>query len=120
MSTTYRAIPETKTFELTVKGKVRSADFDALAGPLEEFVKEHDKIKLLEVIQDFEGFEPSIIWKGIKYDIRLIPHITHCAVVSDMGWISPLTKAAAAFTNTKLRTFDLDELDTAREWLAEA
>ncbi|MDG1279672.1 MAG: STAS/SEC14 domain-containing protein [Pseudorhodobacter sp.] len=120
MATSYRAIPETKTFEFTVSGKITSEDFDALSEPLEAFVKEHDKIRLLEIIEDFHGFDPMMLWKGIKYDIRLIPHITHCAVVSDMGWISPLTKAAGAVMSTKLRTFDLEELDAARAWLAEA
>lgn len=119
MATSYRTIPETKTFEFTVSGKVTSDDFDALAGPLEDFVEEHGKIKLLEIIEDFQGFDPMMLWKGMKFDIKIIPHITHCAVVSDMGWISPLTKAAGAFMATKLRTFDLDELDAARAWLAQ-
>jgi len=120
MTTSYRTTPETKTFEFTVSGKVTAEDFDALSGPLEDFVEEHGKIKLLEIILDFEGFDPTILWRGMKFDIKIIPHITHCAVVSDMGWISPLTKAAGAFMATKLRTFDLGELDAARAWLAEA
>ncbi|WP_158623210.1 STAS/SEC14 domain-containing protein [Pseudorhodobacter sp. E13] len=120
MATSYRTIPETKTFEFTVSGKVTSEDFDALAGPMADFVEKHGKIRLLEIIEDFQGFDPMMLWKGMKFDIKIIPHITHCAVVSDMGWISPLTKAAGAFMATKLRTFDLEELDAARAWLAEA
>ncbi len=119
MTASYRTIPETKTFELTVSGKITPEDFDALSGPLDAFVKEHDKIKLLEIIEDFQGFDPTMLWKGIKYDIRILPHITHCAVVSDMGWLSPITKAAGAFIGTKLRTFDLAEVEAARAWLAE-
>ncbi|MGB3279675.1 MAG: STAS/SEC14 domain-containing protein [Pseudorhodobacter sp.] len=120
MATSYRMIHETKTFEFTVSGKVTSEDFDALAAPLEDFVDEHGKIRLLEIIEDFQGFDPSVLWKGLKFDIKIIPHISQCAVVSDMGWISPITKAAGAFMSTKLRTFDLSELDAARAWLAEA
>ncbi|MDN5787674.1 STAS/SEC14 domain-containing protein [Pseudorhodobacter sp.] len=120
MATTYRTLPQSKIFEFTVSGKVTSEDFDALSAPLDAFVKEHDKIKLLEIIESFHGFDPSLLWQGIKYDVKILPHITHCAVVSDMGWISPLTKAAGAFMATKLRTFDLSELDTARDWLAQA
>ncbi len=120
MATSYRMIPETRTFEFTVSGKITSDDFDALAGPLEDFAEEHGKIKLLEIVEDFQGFDPMMLWKGMKFDIKIIPHITHCAVVSDMGWISPLTKAAGAFMATKLRTFDLSELEAARAWLAEA
>ncbi|WP_028914150.1 STAS/SEC14 domain-containing protein [Pseudorhodobacter ferrugineus] len=120
MTTSYRTIPDTKTFEFTVSGKVTEADFDALSGPLEDFVEEHGKIKLLEIIEDFQGFDPMMLWKGMKFDIKIIPHITHCAVVTDMGWISPLSRAAGAFMATKLRTFDLSELDAARTWLAES
>lgn len=120
MATSYRMIPETKTFEFTVSGKVTTADFDALAGPMEDFVEEHGTIKLLEIIEDFHGFDPTMLWKGMKFDLKILPHISHCAVVSDMGWLSPLTKAAGAFMATKLRTFDLADLDSARAWLAEA
>lgn len=120
MTTSYRMIPETKTFEFTVSGKVTSDDFDALVSPLEDFVQEHGKIKLLEIIENFQGFDPMMMWQGMKLDAKIIPHITHCAVVSDMGWLSPLTKAAGAFMATKLRTFDLAELDAARAWLAQA
>lgn len=42
---------------------------------------------------------------------------TSCAVVSDIGWISPISKAAGAFMSTKLRTFILNDLNKAREWL---
>lgn len=120
MATSFRTIDATRTFEFTVSGKVTSEDFDAISGPLEAFVSKHGKIKLLEIVEDFQGFDPMLLWKGMKLDIKIIPHITQCAVVSDMGWISPLAKAAGAFMATKLRTFDLTELEAARAWLAEA
>jgi hypothetical protein len=120
MTASYRRVDETKTFELTVSGKVTMEDFNALSGPLEDFAEEHGRIKLLEIIEDFQGFDPMMMWQGMKFDFKIIPHISHCAVVSDMGWISPLTKAAGAFIATKLRTFNLGEQEEARAWLAEA
>lgn len=120
MTATYQEFPETRTFELTVSGKVTMEDFDALSVPLEAFARTHGKIKLLEIIKDFQGFDPGMLWRGAKFDLRIIPQISHCAVVSDMGWISPLTKAAGAIINTQLRTFDLGEEEEARAWLANA
>jgi len=117
MAVTYKMHPEAGIFELTVTGKIADADFDALTGPLDAFVKTHGKIKLLEIIKDFQGFDPMLMWRGAKYDLHILPKITHCAVVSDMGWISPLAKAAGAFVSTRLRTFDLSEEEAAREWL---
>jgi len=53
----------------------------------------------------------------MKFDMKNIRHISHCAVVSDVGWFSPMSKAAGAFMSTKLRTFNMDEIDAARAWL---
>lgn len=117
MTATYKTHPEAGIFELTVSGKITGEDFDALTGPLDAFVKTHGKIKLLEIVKDFKGFDPMLMWRGAKYDISILPHITHCAVVSDMGWISPLTKAAGTFMSTKLRTFDMAGEEDARAWL---
>lgn len=110
---------DTKTAEIQVEGHVSREDFDNLAPEFEAFVAANDKIRLLEVIHSLDGFDPSMIWEGVKLDFKVIPHISHCAVVSDIGWISPMSKAAGALVSTKLRTFSLAELDAARAWLSD-
>ena len=117
MTMTYKEIPEQKTVEFIVDGKVTKEDFDQISGKLHKFIEAHGTIKLIEVIQAFKGFDPSVIWDGIKFDIQHLRFISHCAVVSDIGWISPISKAAGAFMSTKLRTFSLGQLDEARQWL---
>ncbi|TFH08974.1 MAG: STAS/SEC14 domain-containing protein [Nitrosomonadales bacterium] len=117
MTTMYKEIPEQKTVEFIIYGKVTKEDFDQISEKLHKFIEAHGTIKLIEVIQSFEGFDPSVIWDGIKFDIQHLRFISHCAVVSDNGWISPISKAAGAFISTKLRTFSLVQLDEARQWL---
>lgn len=119
MTVTYNEDPTTRVVELTVSGRITRDDYDSVIDRIQTFIDAHDTIKLIEIIESFEGFEPSVIWPGIKFDVKNVRHISHVAVVSDIGWIGPLSKAAGALVSTKLRTFDRDQLDAARAWITQ-
>lgn len=120
MSVFYTENDASKTAEITVSGHVSAEEYRDVTDRLQAFIDRHDKIRLVEVIESFSGFDPSTIWDGFKFDMRNIPHISHVAVVSDIGWIGPLSKAAGAVVSTKLRTFDMAELEDARAWIQAA
>lgn len=109
-----------KLAELRVDGAVTREDFDRIAPDFEAFVEACGTIRLLEVIERMGKIDMSMVWDGMKLDLRVIPHISHCAVVSDIGWLSPVSKAAGALMSTKLRTFPMAEESAARTWLREA
>lgn len=117
MTVNYSEFAENKTIELYVSGKVTKEDFHRVAGQFEAFIQDQGTVKLLEVVENFTGFDPSTLWDGIKFDIKHLKHISHCAVVSDISWMSPFAKAAGAFMSTKLRTFNLSQVEDARVWL---
>jgi len=117
MTLTYSEDDSTKTATITVSGKITRDDYDAVMAPIQAFIDKHGSINFIEVIESLSGFEPSIIWPGLKFDMANLKHIKRVAVVSDLGWISPFTKAAGYFMSTKLRMFDLSELDEARDWV---
>lgn len=120
MTTTYREYPEHKIAELVIDGKVTHEEFNNIAIQLEGFIEKQGDIKLLEEIRTLKGFDASMVWEGIKFDIKNlkhIRHISHCAIVSDIGWLSPISKAAGAFISCKIRTFTLDQINEARAWL---
>ncbi|MBI6629652.1 SpoIIAA family protein [Pontibaca salina] len=117
MPLTYREDDTHKLVELEVHGKITKADYDEVIPKVQAFIDQHGTIRLLEVVEDFSGFEISVLWPGIKFDIQNLKHISHVAVVSDTGWIGALAKAAGSFMSTKLRTFDLSELAEARAWI---
>lgn len=119
MTVTYTENADACTVELTVDGRVTREEFDALAPRMEAFIASCGSIRLIEVIRKLDGFDGSLLWEGLKLDFRVIPHISHCAVVSDIGWLSPVSKAAGALTSTKLRTFPLADLEAARNWVAD-
>ncbi|MCV2892672.1 STAS/SEC14 domain-containing protein [Lentibacter sp. XHP0401] len=117
MSLVYSEDDSTKTAMITVSGKITKEDYDTVITPIQAFIDKHGSINFIEVVESFAGFEPSVLWPGIKFDITHLKHIDRVAVVSDIGWISPITKAAGYFMSTKLRMFDMDELDEAKDWV---
>lgn len=120
MTVSYAEDPDAKIVELTVSGRITREDYDAVIDRLQAFIDAHGTIRLIETVESMDGFDPSVIWPGIKFDFRNIRHISHVAVVSDIGWIGPASKAAGALISTKLRTFGLDELAEARDWIRTA
>ena len=120
MPVAYAADPETRVIELIINGKVTQDDWDAVVPEFEAFMEAHGPIRLIEVVESLTGFEPSLIWEGIKFDFKAIPNIRHCAVVTDIAWMSPLTKAAAAVMPLNLRVFPLASVEDAKDWVATA
>jgi len=117
MTLRYIEYPADRLVELTVQGRVTRDDYDQIVDRIQAFIDLHGKIKVIEVIESFSGFDPAILLPGIRFDIRNIRHVSHVAVVSDIGWFSPVVKAAGALVSTKMRLFHLDELNEARNWI---
>jgi hypothetical protein len=117
MTYQYLEFPDEAIIEFTVAGKATREEFDELAPRIEAFIADHGAIRLIEVIEDFKGFEPSLLWEGAKFDMKNLKHISHCAVVSDTGWMGPLVRLSSAVIPTSIRTFKLAELDAARAWI---
>lgn len=117
MSVTIHEDPDAKVIELTLDGKITREEYDDVADRIQTFIDTHGTIRVVEVVRSIGGFDPSVLWQGLKFDLRNLSHISHVAVVSDLGWISPTAKAAGALMSTRLRTFDLDQLEAARAWV---
>ncbi|MCT8158484.1 STAS/SEC14 domain-containing protein [Pseudoruegeria sp. SHC-113] len=117
MALDYKEFPTEGIVEIRVDGKVTREEYHHAVNQLESFIFDHGTVRLVEIVEDFEGFDSKMFWDGLKFDMKYIPSITHCAVVSDIGWIAPLSKAAGALLSTKLRTFGMAELEDARAWV---
>jgi hypothetical protein len=120
MTISYTENDATKVAEIVVSNRITWDDYKEVVNKMQAFIDRHGKVKLVEIIKSFSGFDPSVILPGIKFDWQNIQHISHVAVVTDIGWMGPMSKAAGALLSTKLRTFDLEHLEEARRWIAEA
>ena len=102
--------------EIEVIGRVTQNDMDHIIPKLEAFIEKHGTIRMVEIVDSFEGFDPTTILDGMKFDLNHLTDVTHAAVVSDIGWIGVMTRAASMVMPVTIRAFTMDELDTAREW----
>lgn len=104
---------------IILDGIISQEEVDKVYTQLEEIIQQKGKVKILEDLRNFEftSLTPSLIWKGIIFDFKHLKDVSHCAVVSDMGWIGPVSKAAGAFLSCEIRVFPLEQHDTALQWL---
>ncbi len=64
MTVRYTGDPDRKTVELNVRGHVTRADCDGVLEPLQRFIDTHGRIKVIEVIDSFDGFDPAVLVAG--------------------------------------------------------
>lgn len=102
--------------ELTVDGVIHKADYEAAAAAVDELLKTHDKINVVEVVRDIGWVEPQVWWKDLLFHLAHRNFVHRAAVVSDSGWVGPVTRMFAPFYPAAIRTFAMDELDEARRW----
>lgn len=117
MTVTYLENDATRTIEVTVSGHISRVEYDDVSDRMQRFIDRHQIIKFIEVVDDLDGFDPAVIWPGIKIELGSSPAISHVAIVSDIDWIAPLTKATGAFFSPRLRTFPRGDLHRARSWI---
>ncbi|MHC4196876.1 MAG: SpoIIAA family protein [Planctomycetota bacterium] len=110
---------ENKIIELRVEGKITHDDFEACVKPLEEMIERHGKIKLLEEIVSFSGYELRALWDELKFDVSHWKNFSHCGVVTDKKWIRDFTKLAAPITGMEIKVYELEQIEKARRWLQE-
>ncbi len=106
--------------EIRVVGRVTQHDMDEILPKLEAAIAMHGTIRLVEVLESFQGFDPTTILDGIKFDLNHLTDVTHAAVVSDIPWIGMMTRAASMVLPVSVRVFGMDQLDEARDWARNA
>ena len=104
--------------EIRVVGRVTEHDMDEILPKLEAFIDTHGSIRIIEVIEKFDGFDPTTILDGMKFDYHHLRDVTHAAIVSDIPWVSVLSMAAGMVMPISVRVFPMDKLDDARAWAA--
>ena len=114
---TIRQDDEHKLIELRVEGKITHDDFKACVPPLEAMIERHGKIKILEVIISFTGYELKALWDELKFDVKHMKHFSHCAVATDKKWVKDLAKWVAPVTGMEIKVYPLEQIEEAREWL---
>lgn len=105
--------------ELTVDGRIGEADFEKAVEAIDSLLETHKHIDIVEVVLDIGWVEPEVWWQEIVFNVKHRNFLRRVAVVSDSGWLGPLTRLFAPLYPAAIRTFSCGEIEAAREWATE-
>lgn len=103
-------------FEIT--GHITAADVENMYGLLEGAYELHERIDLIVIIHDYEGFEWSAAWQEqALLGKKVLDHIRKYAVVGGPGWMGPMIGMFRPFLSPDMRHFEVEESEAAWEWI---
>ena len=105
-----------KVLEVHLHGKLTSEDYARFAPETEELIRQHGRIRILAVLDDFHGWNVGALWQDIRWDVRHFRHVERIAVVGEKKWHRWMVGFCKPFTFAEVRYFEHEDLDEARHW----
>ena len=104
---------------IEISGRLTAADFAVLQRTAASEIEQAGKIRLLVVLNGFEGWAPGGDWRDLGFYIRHADNIERIAIIGDERWRSEaLMFAGADLRQAPVSFFRTDDGGTAQAWLA--
>lgn len=113
----YKELDNLAAVEIDISGRVSTEEFDATATKLEAFIARHGRVRVLEIIHDFEGMDATAFWHDLKFSLRHLNDFSRCAIVSDAKFLSIWSAITEPFIDAQVEYFPPDQVEAARDWL---
>ncbi len=114
-------LPDSQKDILAVKatGKLTDKDYQEVLIPrLEALIKEYGKAKFLFLFdENFQGWELGALWDDAKLGLRHRNDFAKVAVVGGARWVEWGVKVFSPFMGGEVKTFPLDQLSQAADWI---
>ena len=117
MPVTLEEKEEGKILEVRVTGKLVHQDYEHFVPEFDRLVKQHGKIRLLFEMNDFHGWEAHAAWDDLKLGVKHFLDIERIAMVGEKKWQEWMARFCRPFTRAKIRYFESNALEEARNWL---
>jgi hypothetical protein len=102
-----------------VSGTLTQKDYDELIPSWKQTIARHGKMRLLFVMKDFHGWEPSAAWKDLRFDLKHGENVERVAMVGEKKWQQWISNLGALFAKTEVRYFDESNLTDAECWVSD-
>jgi hypothetical protein len=113
------------TIGFEFSGEVTRGDYERTLIPaIGETIEGGEKIRCLcRLGPGFEGYEAGAVWEDVKTGAKFgFGHLSsweRTALVTDLDWVRHATALFGWMSPGEMRTFGLDQLDEAKEWVAD-
>ena len=101
-------------------GKLAEADYRDLLDPeMEKVMKEYPKIRVVWVMEDFEGWTVGGAWEDFLLGLKFSAVEKMATVIDESwdDWLTLLFRAFTTLTRTELRFFKKERLAEAWKWI---
>jgi hypothetical protein len=105
--------------EVHLNGTLTRDDYARFVPDTEALIREHKKIRLLVILDDFHGWDAGALWEDIKWDAKHFDHVERIAFVGETKWQEWMANFCKPFTTARVRYFDHDQIVEARAWLGQ-
>ncbi|HEX5007518.1 MAG TPA: STAS/SEC14 domain-containing protein [Hyphomonadaceae bacterium] len=108
-----------QTYRLDITGQLRKADWSECETALANEIQRVGSVKLLCVLQRFEGWEPNEDWNNLSFYVKHGDAIDRIAIVGQERWRDlALMFAAVDLRKGPVEFFPETSLAQARAWLS--
>ena len=102
-----------------VEGKLHSDDYkNVLIPAIKERLDAGEKVRVVLVFPQWDGMAADAMWEDLKMGVEHLTHWKKIAIVTDVDWMSHLSKMFGWMTPGEMKTFPLAERDAAAAWAA--
>ena len=108
---------ETNLIAVTASGTLTENDYQTLKPRLEREAQQHNTLRLIWEMRDFEGWQPGALWQDAKLDLHINSEVTTLVMLGEARWQAWLSKLSKPFATADVRYFDLSERDAAYAWI---
>jgi SpoIIAA-like len=106
-------------YRLEIHGTLRKIDFERCQNVLIEHFGRVGRVRLLFVLDGFEGWEPDDDWHDLTFYVKHGAAIERIAIVGDERWRSQsLMFAGADLRTAPVEFFPVEKAADARAWLS--
>ena len=106
-------------FAFEVRGRIHSADIEAMARTVESAFDRLGTIDILIVMREWDGIDMGAAFdgEGLKVQARAAEHVRKYAVVGAPAWAKAMINLFSPLTPVEERTFALAEENEAWSWI---
>lgn len=114
----HKIIPEEgNVVRVEASGKLTTEDYDRLIPSWEQTIARHGSMRLLLILQNFEGWEPGAAWDDFRFSTGHAEKVERIAVVGEKAWQQWIMKLGSFFLREDLKYYDASNLAQAERWI---
>lgn len=113
------------TLGFIISGRLTSADYEeVLLPPVRETIARGEELRILAVLEEFQGLEPGALFEDLKAAARVGSRqrslASYFAVVTDADWVRGGISLFGWLVPGEIRVFRSSQRADAETWLADA